>query len=656
MGLVAAPFTPIARELRERPVAVAVSASTATDTTVQDTTVFVAALQADLVTLKPLLPALANASTPEGYTPLSLAVSAGHVDVCRLLLREGASANAQDRTGVTALMHACMHGFAELAELLLLHGAQPRLHNAEGQNAASLAARYGRPASLGTLFRADASLVEATDELGRTPLHWAAVSGHVPSMKYVLGRWGAHVEPVDAQGNTPLHLVGGSQEVLLLLVHGTATRPSLTRANKSGQTPAEAAAAAGAASIAELMRSPEDADPELGSEWLQRGGAQHDRRLFSFLVHSPMRTAPSRTLQPSWLQHASAADVIFALSPLVPPKLIAHGFEVTTALGGFVLVVCISSTLHSLMEHRASPLRIGGATGVNAGLLFGIVAAASYIYAATLLPYATDSNARAVYGTLFALVGYWTFYLRVQALDPGFVPGADPEHATRYWSALEKLPAGVSTPTGVCDRSEMFTPPRAHYSKLAKGLVRLFDHDCPWVGRCVGKGNHAAFVGMLLCGEVAMLCWQTSLYYAPPPSPYTSWSTAAWDGGAVPAAGRHARLAMCGVALMGLIHLMLTPLLVAHLYMASANVTTKEHFKYLQRLQASRPGRVASLPVPGTRQWKLYAPYDRGLLGNIAAFIRGDRDEAPKSGQQNSSAPSHAHHESHELLEVKVAE
>ena len=73
-----------------------------------------------------------NASTPEGYTPLSLATSAGHVEVCRLLLRQGATADARDRSGVTALMHACMHGFAEIAELLLLHGALPTTQNDAG--------------------------------------------------------------------------------------------------------------------------------------------------------------------------------------------------------------------------------------------------------------------------------------------------------------------------------------------------------------------------------------------------------------------------------------------------------------------------------------------------------------------------------------------
>ena len=114
-GHIAAPFTAVATAVRSPALPVAVATAVAAP---DDQTVFVAALQGDLATLKSVLPARANAATPEGYTPLSLAVSAGHVEACRLLLRAGARPDAQDRAGVTALMHSVMHGFAEIAKLL----------------------------------------------------------------------------------------------------------------------------------------------------------------------------------------------------------------------------------------------------------------------------------------------------------------------------------------------------------------------------------------------------------------------------------------------------------------------------------------------------------------------------------------------------------
>ena len=84
--------------------------------------VFLAALQGDTTTLKLRLREK-DARTPEGYTPLSLATSAGHHVAIMLLLREGANPNKHDRAGVTALMLAAMHGYGAIIDLLLLHGA-----------------------------------------------------------------------------------------------------------------------------------------------------------------------------------------------------------------------------------------------------------------------------------------------------------------------------------------------------------------------------------------------------------------------------------------------------------------------------------------------------------------------------------------------------
>ena len=203
------------------------------------TTMHVAALRGDLASLQKLAPQHVNAATNEGYTPLSLSASAGMVDACRLLLREGACVDAADQTGVTALMHACMHGNAVLVDLLLLHGANPRTPKDGGQTAVGLAAQYGRPAALGALFRADASLVEATDGTGRTALHWGVLSQHAPTVKYLLGRWGADVTAADAEDNTPLHLLKSDHSILLYLVHGTGVRPQLGVRNLAGETPAE---------------------------------------------------------------------------------------------------------------------------------------------------------------------------------------------------------------------------------------------------------------------------------------------------------------------------------------------------------------------------------------------------------------------------------
>ena len=160
----------------------------APDATVEDpTAVFKAALRGDLDVLRQLLDRR-DAATQEGYTPLSLAVSAQHVEASRLLLSNGVRVDAADFQGVTALMHAAMHGNTVLIRMMLLAGADPTLCRLDGKHAIGLAAEYGRPAALGAFFRHDRKLVEARDAFGRTAVLSAVISRHTPTLKYVLGR------------------------------------------------------------------------------------------------------------------------------------------------------------------------------------------------------------------------------------------------------------------------------------------------------------------------------------------------------------------------------------------------------------------------------------------------------------------------------------
>ena len=252
--------------------------------------------------------------------------------------------------------------------------------------------------------------------------------------------------------------------------------------------------------------------------------------------------------------------------------------------------------------------------------------------------------------------------MRLQCVDPGLLPGADEAHAARYWAALERLQPGASAPSGVCERSELFLPPRAAYSKLSASAVRVMDHDCPWVARCIGANNHAAFVGMLLMGELAIALSLLTMYLSRPLHPLRSWAQTLGDVGGVcigdstdagcvrelQGALAHANLVLSAVPLLLLLSLMLTPLLVTHLYFASVNVTTREHFAWVRNAQASR-GKVPAFPFPGSPHFRLYSPNDRGVWRNWVAFIRGSRDQSPTGSnglattlsEPNEATPMH---------------
>jgi hypothetical protein len=89
-------------------------------------------------------PALANAKTKDGVTPLMRAANKGHVKVCEILLSAGCPVNAKDSVnGWTALMQATHQRRYEVAKLLGNHGAAVNLRGKSGSTAFDIANMLG---------------------------------------------------------------------------------------------------------------------------------------------------------------------------------------------------------------------------------------------------------------------------------------------------------------------------------------------------------------------------------------------------------------------------------------------------------------------------------------------------------------------------------
>jgi ankyrin repeat protein len=141
------------------------------------------------------------------------------------------------------LHYAAPNGHKDLVELLLAHGAEINVHDA---------AAGGDLDKVKVLLKDNPDLVFSKDNVGMTPLHWAAAQGHKGVAELLLANKAA-VNAKDNVGRTPLHIAAywSYEDVAELLLDNKA---EVNAKNAAGETPLHMAVAGGHADLAELLR------------------------------------------------------------------------------------------------------------------------------------------------------------------------------------------------------------------------------------------------------------------------------------------------------------------------------------------------------------------------------------------------------------------
>jgi hypothetical protein len=166
---------------------------------------------------------------PDNKPLLFLAIEGrekSHPEIVELLLANGADVQTQGPQGMTALHWAAQHGYAERTEQLLQHHAQveatddfgrtPLLiaHSLSaekllaahanwialdkfGNSALHYAAEHGVTSHLESLYRAGFKVIDARNNAGLTPLHFAALAGETAAAKWLLDH-GANKDAITA--------------------------------------------------------------------------------------------------------------------------------------------------------------------------------------------------------------------------------------------------------------------------------------------------------------------------------------------------------------------------------------------------------------------------------------------------------------------------
>ena len=197
--------------------------------------------------------------TPAASTAAALlAARAGDVEKLDAAIRAGADVNAPDENGATPLSWAVSGGHMPVLHKLLSHGADVDYQSPRGQSALNVAASRGDVRMMQVLLKHGAEADErirgaqAPEHLkGATPLFLAALQKHADAVAELLS-CGADVNAVNEGGATALLLAAGrdSADVVRLLLEAGAD-PG--RGDHRGATPLMVAAVEGALESAWLL-------------------------------------------------------------------------------------------------------------------------------------------------------------------------------------------------------------------------------------------------------------------------------------------------------------------------------------------------------------------------------------------------------------------
>ena len=161
--------------------------------------------------------ALPDLAGTDGQTPLHHAANSGGKEMVEMLLKHGANPNIGNNNSETALHHACARGYTKVIDVLLKGNADCKVREIRGITPLHLIMGTWLPllktskereyfsGHYASIFVEKGADVNAVDDMGWTPLHWAAWHGRKRGA-VVLLEHGADPDAIDYYGRTALDI------------------------------------------------------------------------------------------------------------------------------------------------------------------------------------------------------------------------------------------------------------------------------------------------------------------------------------------------------------------------------------------------------------------------------------------------------------------
>ncbi|KAL4659567.1 palmitoyltransferase ZDHHC17-like [Arapaima gigas] len=402
----------------------------------------------------------------ENVTLLHWAAINNRLDLVKYYISKGAIV---DQLGgdlnSTPLHWATRQGHLSMVVQLLKYGADPALIDGEGCSCIHLAAQFGHTSIVAYLI-AKGQDVDMMDQNGMTPLMWAAYRTHSVDPTRLLLTFNVSVNLGDKyHKNTALHwaVLAANTTVISLLLD------------------------AGANVDAQNIKVSESCHPGRHIYSVDR----KQSRCLSDFRQKVMLGTPFLVI---WLV-GFVADLDIHSWPIKGLMYLAL----------WITVQFLSKSFFDHSMHSALPLGIYLATKFWMYITWVFWFWNDILFTVELPCSFSQITCR----SNVAVVSSWTnvalFYNfgKSWKSDPGIIKASEEQ---KKKTIVELAETGSLDLSIFCSTCLIRKPIRSKHCAVCNRCIAKFDHHCPWVGNCVGAGNHRYFIGylfFLLC----MICW-----------------------------------------------------------------------------------------------------------------------------------------------------
>lgn len=184
-------------------------------------------------TLLSKMPGLVNFRDYDRRTPLHIAASEGHLEICKLLLERGSKINRSDRWGGAPLDDAHRHKHIEVVQYLRLHGG--KFGSASISNNLNSACWEGDVDEVRAILEYGNIDLNLSDYDQRTPLHLAASEGQAEIIQLLCEK-GADANRKDRWGNRALDdAIAADNTACIKILKKFGGRRGSSQASSAGQ-------------------------------------------------------------------------------------------------------------------------------------------------------------------------------------------------------------------------------------------------------------------------------------------------------------------------------------------------------------------------------------------------------------------------------------